>query len=70
MTYLFVFQLPKTGKNFLASVLEMSVDAGLEFLKTQTGQIPVPVPDISVVKTLCSLILAHLNIVSENGGFG
>ena len=48
----------------------MSVDAGLEFLKTQSGQIPVHVPDISIVRTLCSLILAHLNIVSENGGFG
>lgn len=48
----------------------MSVDAGLDFLKSQTGQIPIRVPDVSIVRTLCSLVLAHLNIVSENGGFG
>ena len=51
-------------------MLEMSVDAGLEFLKSQSTQIPIKTPDISIVRTLCSLILAHLNIVSENGGFG
>ena len=48
----------------------MSVDAGLDFLKSQKGQIPIEMPDISIVRTLTSLLLAHLNIVSENGGFG
>ena len=61
-----------SGKNFINTMLEMSVDAGLDFLRTQAaqGQIPLEVPEISVVRTLCSLITAHLNIVSENGGFG
>eukprot|EP00116_Pleurobrachia_bachei_P008030 sb/3468292/ len=63
---------PVQGKNFINTMLEMSVDAGLDFLRTQAeqGQIPLKVPEISVVRTLCSLITAHLNIVSENGGFG
>ena len=65
-----VFQLPETGKKFIITLLEMSVDAGLEFLKTQLSLTPIIVPDISIVRTLCSLLLAHLNIVSENGGFG
>ncbi|KAL5256854.1 hypothetical protein ACHWQZ_G011949 [Mnemiopsis leidyi] len=62
--------LPESGKKYLITLLEISVDAGLDFLKTQAGQTPIIVPDISVVRTLCSLLLAHLNIVSENGGFG
>ena len=52
------------------TLLEMSVDAGLDFLKQHATQVPISAPDISLVRTLCSLIAAHLTIVSENGGFG
>ena len=64
-------QFPEEGKQHLLALFDHSVDKGLRFLKDHASELCCPVPGFSAVATLCHMLLALLEHVSnECGGFG
>lgn len=63
-------QFPEEGKQHLLALFDHSVAKGLRFLKDHASELSCPVPGTSAVATLCHLLLALLEHISnECGGF-
>lgn len=56
--------------SYLEFLIKNSVTDGLQFIKKHQECQPFPVQDISVVTTLCRILDAFFEFMSENGGFG
>ncbi|XP_039091728.1 dynein heavy chain 14, axonemal [Hyaena hyaena] len=62
--------MSQTGVSYLEFLIKNSVTDGLQFIKKHQECQPFPVQDISVVTTLCRILDAFFEFMSENGGFG
>ncbi|KAM9212758.1 dynein axonemal heavy chain 14 [Dugong dugon] len=62
--------LSQTGVDCLEFMIKKSVTDGLQFLKKHQKFQPFPVQDITIITTLCRILDAFFEFISENGGFG
>ena len=46
------------------------VDPGLKFVRERAGDQHIQAPELSMVKTLCTLLEAYIDFLRYNGGFG
>ncbi|CAL1542606.1 unnamed protein product [Lymnaea stagnalis] len=63
-------ELPESGRNFLNSLFEASIDKGLNFLHKFKEHQAVEAPDLSIIGTLCHIISAYIDFLATHGGFG
>ncbi|XP_042781926.1 dynein axonemal heavy chain 14 isoform X4 [Panthera leo] len=62
--------MSQTGVSCLELLIKNSVTDGLQFIKKHQKRQPFPVQDLAVVTTLCRILDAFFEFMSENGGFG
>lgn len=62
--------MSQTGVSCLEFLIKNSVTDGLQFIKKHQKCQPFPVQDLAVVTTLCRILDAFFEFMSENGGFG
>lgn len=63
-------QLPDLAISYIQQLFNVSVDAGLAFLKRHSSELSCPVPGISAVKSLCCILDGLLrSIIEYHGGF-
>ncbi|XP_063298016.1 dynein axonemal heavy chain 14 [Pelobates fuscus] len=63
-------KLPPRGVQYLESLLSMSVEEGLQFIRKHKAFLPFPLQDVGVVMNLCKILQAFMDFMSVNGGFG
>nr|KAI8735296.1 dynein heavy chain 6; axonemal-like [Biomphalaria glabrata] len=61
---------PESGKHFLQSLFESSIDKGLNFLHKYKEHQAIIAPDLSIIATLCHILAAYLEFMTSHGGFG
>uniref|UniRef100_A0A673T414 Dynein axonemal heavy chain 14 n=1 Tax=Suricata suricatta TaxID=37032 RepID=A0A673T414_SURSU len=62
--------ISQTGVSYLEFLIKNSITDGLQFIKKHQKCQPFPVQDIAIVTTLCRILDAFFEFMSENGGFG
>ncbi|XP_041352994.1 dynein heavy chain 6, axonemal-like isoform X2 [Gigantopelta aegis] len=62
--------LPDSGKQHLQALFEHSIEKGLAFLRKYKHFQMITVPELSIVSSLCHILMAYLDFISKNGGFG
>ncbi|CAH2255707.1 dynein heavy chain 14, axonemal [Pelobates cultripes] len=63
-------KLPPRGVQYLESLLSVSVEEGLQFIRKHKAFLPFPLQDVGVVMNLCKILQAFMDFMSVNGGFG
>ncbi|XP_063728306.1 dynein axonemal heavy chain 6-like isoform X2 [Symsagittifera roscoffensis] len=63
-------QFPPKGQEFLDGMFDHFLEAGLKFVKSHSSEQHVKAPELSMVKTLCTLLEAYIEFLKYNGGFG
>uniref|UniRef100_A0A1I8G1P7 Dynein heavy chain n=1 Tax=Macrostomum lignano TaxID=282301 RepID=A0A1I8G1P7_9PLAT len=62
--------LPESGRKHLLDLMERSVSRGLTFLREKPQHQLIRSPELGPVQTLCHLMSAMLNFMTDHGGFG
>ena len=60
--------MPLEIRDLLEGLFGHSVDRGLQFIRSHQQYQHVPVPELSIVSTLCSIISGFVDIINANGG--
>ncbi|XP_023930267.1 dynein heavy chain 6, axonemal [Lingula anatina] len=63
-------EIPESGKHHLQALFDHTVEKGLEFMLQHQKFQSVPVPAMSMVNCLCSILMSFFDFMSKNGGFG
>ncbi|XP_062938980.1 dynein axonemal heavy chain 14 [Cynocephalus volans] len=62
--------MSQSGVDCLEFMIKKSVTDGLQFIKKHQKFQPYPRPDLTIVITLCRILDAFFEFMSQNGGFG
>uniref|UniRef100_H2YVQ2 AAA+ ATPase domain-containing protein n=1 Tax=Ciona savignyi TaxID=51511 RepID=H2YVQ2_CIOSA len=62
--------LPQSGRDHLWDLFELSIETGLQLLEKRLKLQHIPVPQLSVVQTLCRILQVLIGFMNKNGGFG
>ena len=62
--------IPESARKHLLALFEHSIDRGLEFVRTHRKRLMLPLPELSLVTSLCQIMSAFFDFMSKNGGFG
>ena len=52
------------------ALFEHSIDRGLEFVRAHRKWLMLPLPELSLVTSLCHILAAFFDFMLKNGGFG
>ncbi|XP_043531479.1 dynein axonemal heavy chain 6-like [Chiloscyllium plagiosum] len=63
-------ELPGKAKEYLQTLFDKSITAGLQFVRSHRKLQQFAVTDLGIVMTLCHLLQSFLDFMSRNGGFG
>uniref|UniRef100_H2YVQ4 AAA+ ATPase domain-containing protein n=1 Tax=Ciona savignyi TaxID=51511 RepID=H2YVQ4_CIOSA len=66
-------RLPKDlpqSRDHLWDLFELSIETGLQLLEKRLKLQHIPVPQLSVVQTLCRILQVLIGFMNKNGGFG
>ncbi|XP_066570029.1 dynein axonemal heavy chain 6 [Amia ocellicauda] len=63
-------ELGEAGQSCLQSLFDRSMSEGLCFVKKNQKMQNFPVPEVAIVTTLCSILAAFFNFLSQHGGLG
>ncbi|XP_075255484.1 dynein axonemal heavy chain 6-like isoform X3 [Convolutriloba macropyga] len=63
-------QFPPKGQEFLNGMFDHFLEAGLKFVRSRSTDQHIRAPELSMVKTLCTLLEAYIEFLRYNGGFG
>ena len=62
--------MPDSGKRYLQSMFDYTIEKGLKFFHTHKKFQCVPAPDLCIVSCLCHILSAFFDFMSRYGGFG
>uniref|UniRef100_H2YVQ5 AAA+ ATPase domain-containing protein n=1 Tax=Ciona savignyi TaxID=51511 RepID=H2YVQ5_CIOSA len=60
--------LPQSGRDHLWDLFELSIETGLQLLEKRLKLQHIPVPQLSVVQTLCRILQVLIGFMNKNGG--
>lgn len=63
-------EMPESGKNHLQALFFHAIDKGVRFMRKHSRFLFLPVPEMSVIATLCNVLNAYISFLKDNGGFG
>lgn len=61
--------LSEPGVRYLELLIKISATEGLQFIRRHQKYQPFPVPELTIIKTLCRILEAFFECVSEIGEF-
>ena len=62
--------MPDSGKRYLQSMFDYSIEKGFKFFQNHKRFQCVPAPDMSIISCLCHILSAFFDFMSKHGGFG
>ncbi|XP_051780645.1 dynein axonemal heavy chain 6-like [Erpetoichthys calabaricus] len=60
-------ELGESGQKYLQTLFNKSMAEGLDFIKKNQKMQHFPVPEMSIIMTLCNILGAFINVLSKNG---